>query len=158
MRNGSERMEQDMSEQMMTQPRAVPEEERPFWNTIARLYREYGTEEESVTDPVTVTCDVCGTKEIITDAFAGHRCAHEETTKPAVTRREAGGHPERTRYTLLGTQTPGLIEVWSVNETLLGDVQTLHTDSGLTFFVATNRHGINDRFASKRRAIAWIVR
>jgi hypothetical protein len=37
--------ETDMSEQMMTGPRSVTAEERPFWETVARLYREYGTEE-----------------------------------------------------------------------------------------------------------------
>jgi hypothetical protein len=38
-------MERDMSEQMITEaPRAVTEAERPFWATVARLYREYGME------------------------------------------------------------------------------------------------------------------
>ena len=62
------------------------------------------------------------------------------------------------RYTLLGTQVPGLIEVWSVNDQLLGDVQTLTTASGQKFYIATRASGVSDRFASKRRAIAWVAR
>jgi len=45
-----------MSEQMMSRaPRRMTDEERPFWNTVARLYREYGTEDTAVSnEPVTV--------------------------------------------------------------------------------------------------------
>lgn len=41
-----------MSEAMMrAEPRRVTDAERPFWETVARLYAEYGTETETVAEP-----------------------------------------------------------------------------------------------------------
>lgn len=64
---------------MTDAPRAVTDAERPFWETVARLYREYGTETETtMTDELVGTYRVRGgdnTVDVVADGDDRYRFA-----------------------------------------------------------------------------------